>query len=268
MISIFLGLGGWGWKSIKNFKEIKSFDKKTGIIIFSFLMIYTIAFYFHNQNVPIDFHDTLVYTTEARQAFDDKSLEHRFVNNFHYPEPATSKQSFHFPSFLLLFTWDLIVNDVFNLSLDTTYYSFINYYYVLLIVLLGIALLTARKRYFYALLWPISLSSSYIFFKNSFETSVDMMRTSLLGFSLYYFYQFLKENKKENFLLFCLAGGLSSSVHTINALVSLLLPFFVENIFCRNQKKYTFYYIFFFICSGSYYLFQLLGEKSWLSRLI
>ncbi len=159
-------------------------------LVFALLAAFLVIFTANTLQLPIDGHDVLVYGNTGKIYYHEKTVAYRDDlldrdNGFYF---AGSPK----PSFSLLYTWELMLNDLFRPGPDPKksspapgvenrdiFFRAISAYYGLLIICLTFFWLYRKNRYL-ALLGILVLLSGMQFFRVLFHLHLDSYRIYFL----------------------------------------------------------------------------------------
>lgn len=101
------------------------------------------------------------------------------------------------------------------------------------------------KNFFVCIFGTILFIYSPRLYGDSFHNNKDILFLSLIIFSIYYFFKFVKKNNIKHILLFTLFSALSTSTRVIGLFlpVSVLIFLFFDNINKESKKKFFIYLI-------------------------
>ena len=223
-------------------KRLKNSDVyyKTEIILFSSIIILLlVSFLFlyctNTLHTPLDGADALRYGTLSKIIYTEKSLEYRWIH--YYPKTGFYYRTNHAPSFLLLLTWEKIMDSPFKVDKDL-YYKSISTYYALLILCITFFWLSRKNKYL-ALLGIFALLSGFSFFQTLITQHLDSYRIFFLAISWISLAYFIEKKDILSFWLLAVFSGFAAFAHTIGAVIVVFncLALF---IFMHGKLKYRF----------------------------
>lgn len=105
------------------------------------------------------------------------------------------------------------------------------------------------KNFFVCIFGTILFIYSPRLYGDSFHNNKDILFLSLIIFSIYFFFKFLKKNNIKYILLFALFSALSTSTRVIGLFlpVSVLIFLFFDNINKESKNKFFIYLIIIFL---------------------
>lgn len=236
------------------------------VIICVPLIVYLFVYLTKILPQPLIGHDVLLYGTQGRILFDEKSLAPIWVAQFASSGFVTT--AFAAPSFSLLLTWEELVNFLFQTKSDL-YFKSINAYYGLLV--LGIQYYwVAKQNKWVAVLAVFALLSGVSFFTSFLQPHRDLYRIFFHAVSLICLAYAVKENDFLSLLMLGIFSGFSAFAHrfgvamaVVNCIVFLIT---VDSNFRTRIIKTVILVLLILAFGGNHYIFDLIwGSGRWLS---
>jgi len=178
---------------------------------------------------PLYGHDITKYAILGEYTFDAKSLSPFYERGIQ--STGILLKGSHKPLFVLLATWERMLNDAFGMAGDMYFKSVGAYYGVLLWLLLFY--LVAKRDKWMAVIASAALVSGFSFGESLLSPHIDMFRIYMLALAIFFFAMSLK-NEKDYFslTLFGIYGGFAACSHTIGlafvVIAVVILPFFLR----------------------------------------
>ena len=252
----------------KTFKNLNTYHQ-IELILFSSLVTFLLASFLflyltNTLQTPLDGTDALRYGTLGKITFKEKSLEYRWIR--HYPKTGFYYSMNHAPSFSLLKTWEMIVDNFFSAEKDL-YYKSISTYYALLIFGLMFFWLCKKNKYL-ALLGICALLSGFSFFQTLILQHLDSYRIFFLIISWIFLGYAIEKKDSLSFLLLGIFSGFAAFSHTIGA-VLVVFNCLTLFIFIKGNLKYrlsrTCFVTFLIIIFGWFhYILDIIWGRGWI----
>lgn len=198
------------------------------------VIMFLVLVFFYASRKELTEHDTLEYALQGRHFFHHLSVYYTSIpfhseNGFYY----VGLHGFAFP---LIYTWELMVNQLFR-SESILLFKAVNSIYALLLVVLAFAEL--RKlglKYAIAATIILALTSGFIF--NSLQFHLEMMRQFLFLAFVMFFINALTQHSFSALLVFSAIAGLQSTIHSIGAIAAAIaLAIVILKLFITHSDK-------------------------------
>lgn len=263
MISLFL---------YRDTKTSESSQKKSSqlnlwpkIVVAGIIVIWFVSFIPGYLSQPLKGHDILVYGTEGKIYYRDKSVDAKY-DRF---DDKSGFESFsrHSPHFPLILTFEKMTRDILGVSQGDDFFKLVTPLSWMAIILI-VTFLFYPKGIKYVLIAILAFSSSLLFLEKPLQYHIDMYRMYYMTASMIMFYYAVKKEKNFYIILLGLLCGASAAIHSIGTIgsIAILGAYF---IFSGNHFKKRVINIFIlgtiiFLMGGGHYIINYFHGNKWL----
>lgn len=253
-------------KIIGELKKIKINSVRKKIVLFFSIFLFLsilIIWSYSIIRIPILGHDILTYGSQAKVFYDTKTIEYKtFIfdskSNFFY-------LGSHGYSYILLGTWEKMLDGVFRINKDFYFRSITGYYWLLIVALELFWLYKKRKNWAFGTLVLILIPG---FFLMSADYHIDTFRIFFLIVSLIFLLYSVNKFNYFYLTLFGIFGGLMVNAHTIGviALAIYVLAFFIfsNGSFIKRIKRSSIILVLALVFGGIHYYLDIFYGTGWI----
>ncbi|UTW62650.1 hypothetical protein KFE98_00390 [bacterium SCSIO 12741] len=161
--------------------------------------------------------DIFEYAATGKALAQSKSID--FLNPFYNGPGSFTRHSFHAPGFVLLMTWESLVNSFFSVD-EIRWYKVVNLFLAVM-MLIGVFRLVKQKGEWLAWLAVIALLASFSFLSFGLNNHIDMLRIATLYSAILMAGLFLQKPSTNLAALFGMALGFSAFSHSMNTILAV-----------------------------------------------
>lgn len=215
---------------------------------------------------PLIGQDVLLYGTQGRILFDEKSLAPMWVVQF--ASSGFTYGALAAPSFPLLLTWEELLNLFFQTKSDL-YFKSINAYYGLLILSIQYYWV-AKQNKWVAVFAVFALLSGLSFFTSFLQPHLDLYRIFFFSVSFICLAYAVKEKDFLSLLMLGIFSGFAAFAHRIGVVMAVIncIVFLitVDSNFKTRIIQTVILILLILACGGDHYIFDLIwGRGTWIS---
>lgn len=232
-----------------------------GIISFFVLV------FFYASRKALTEHDTLEYALQGKHFFNYLSVYYTSFpfheeNGFYY----IGLHGFAFP---LIYTWELMINQLFHSDSILLFKAVNSVYALLLLLLVFTELRKFGLKYAIAATFILALTSGFIF--NALQFHLEMIRQFLFLAFVMFFINALTQHFFSALLVFSAIAGLQSTIHSIGAIAAAIaLAIVILKLFITNSDKKLYHSllatVFLIVFGWIHYILDILIGTGWILK--